>query len=74
MSKYTTLVFKTDTPEQRSQVNEISKLEICRACSMDHEIVRLELIEKALDENDIELAKSYFGMVDVDKLRRVLEE
>ena len=73
MSKYTTLVFKTDTPGQRSRVNEISKIEICRAWSMDHEIVRLELIEKALDEDDIELAKSYFGMVDVDKLRHVLE-
>jgi len=34
---------------------------------MDHEILRLELIEQALDENDIEKAKSYLGEVDVRK-------
>ena len=67
MSKYTTLVFKIDTPESLQAVREASKGEHCRAWSMDHEILRLELIEQALDENDIEKAKSYFGEVDVTR-------
>ena len=29
--------------------------------------LKLDLIEKALEENDIEKAKSYFGEVDVTK-------
>ena len=69
MSEYTTLVFKTGTPGERSKVRELAKLDNCRAWSMDHELIRLGLIEKALDENNIDLAKSYFGMIDIDKLR-----
>ncbi len=67
MSKYTTLVFKSDTPESLEIVRNASLSEHCRAWSMDHEILRLDLIEKALEENDIEKAKSYFGEVDVTK-------
>lgn len=67
MSKYTTLVFKSDTPEGLQATREASQSDHCRAWSMDHEILRLELIEQALDENDIEKAKSYIGEVDVEK-------
>ena len=67
MSKYTTLVFKSDTPESIQAVRESSKSEHCRAWSKDDEILRLELIEQALDENDIEKAKSYLSAVDVTK-------
>ena len=72
MSEYTTLVFKTVTPGERSRVRKLSQLNNCRAWSMDHELIRLELIENALDENNIELAKSYFGIIDVYKLRERL--
>lgn len=65
MSKYTTLVFQSDTPDSLEQVREMSGREICRAWSMDHEILRLELIEQALDKNDIELAQSYISEPDV---------
>jgi hypothetical protein len=67
MSKYTTLVFKSDTPESLEATRHATLNEHCRAWSKDHEILRLELIEQALDENDIERAKSYFGEVDVTK-------
>lgn len=67
MSKYTTLVFKSDTPESLQATREASQSEHCRAWSMDHEILRLELIEQALDENDIDKARSYIGEVDVTK-------
>ena len=72
MSEYTTLVFKTGTSGERYRVRKLSRLDDCRAWSMDHELIRLELIEKALDENNIELAKSYFGIMDVYKLRERL--
>jgi len=67
MSKYTTLVFKSDTPEGLHAVRDASQSEHCRAWSLDHEILRLELIEQALDENDIDKARSYIGEVDVAK-------
>ena len=66
-SKYTTLVFRSDTEESLEFVRGAANNDHCRAWSMDHEIVRLELIEQALDENDIDLAKSYIGEVDVVK-------
>jgi hypothetical protein len=68
MSKYTTLVFRSDTPESLAEVREMSQREICRAWSMDHELHRLDLIEKALEKDDIEKAKSYFGGIDAWKL------
>jgi hypothetical protein len=67
MAKYTTLVFKSDTPEALMATKEASQSEHCRAWSMDHEILRLELIEQALDENDIDKARSYIGEVDVTR-------
>ena len=65
MSKYTTLVFKSDSPEALKATREAAQSEHCRAWSMDHEILRLDLIEQALDENDIDKARSYIGEVDV---------
>lgn len=65
MSEYTTLVFRTDTPKGLEAAREAADSVYCRAWSMDHELLRLELIEQALDENDIDQAKSYIGEVDV---------
>ena len=68
-SKYTTLVFESDTAEKLAEIRKYSASEICRAWSMDHEILRLELIQKALEENNTELAISYYGEVDVAKFK-----
>lgn len=62
--KYTTLVFESDTAEKIKKVREFAKHPFCRAWSLDHEITRLELIEEALDDGDIELAKEYIRLVD----------
>ena len=61
MTEFTTLVFKSDTKEEIDTVRDMSRLDICRAWSMDHEILRLELIEQALDNNDISQAKNTFA-------------
>jgi len=65
MAKYTTLVFRNNNDEGLKRVREMAEDELCMAWSMSHELVRLELIEQALDENDIEKAKSYIGETDV---------
>ncbi len=67
MGKYITLVFEIDTAEKLRAIREVAMRETCRAWSMDHEILRLELIEQALDADDIEKAKSHFYEVDVSK-------
>ena len=74
MNKYTTLVFKSDTKESLQFIRELSQNDYCRAWSMDHEILRLELIESALDDNDIEKAKGYIGDVDIARHIAQLEE
>jgi len=72
MSKFTTLVFKSDTPESLHEVRKMAKIEICRAWSMDHEILRLELIENALDKGDIKQAQEYISAPDVTIFRKRL--
>ena len=61
MDEFTTLVFKSDTEDSIAAVGAMAQLDICRAWSMDHEILRLELIDQALDNNDIDRAKKYIS-------------
>ena len=73
VTKYTTLVFRKETPADAKVIGELSQHILCRAWSLDHEILRLELIEKALEENDIEKAKTYFGEIDVTRFLHELD-
>ena len=73
-SKYTTLVFKTDTPDSLDIVRGFAMNDLCMAWSLDHEIMRLELIEKALEAGDIKKALSYIGHVDVTEFLHELTE
>jgi hypothetical protein len=74
VSKYTTLVFDTSTKEGMELARKAALSEHCRAWSMDHEIIRNDLIEKALEENDLKKAYSYIGEVDVHKKVGELEQ
>ena len=67
MSKYTTLVFKSDTFARADFVKKLANEADCRAWSTDHEILRLELIEQALSKNDVELAQTYISALDITK-------
>lgn len=69
MSKYTTLVFQSDTPEKLQAVRKMAQSDDCRAWSMDHEILRLGLIEQALDQGDIKQAQDYIHESDVSVFR-----
>lgn len=65
MSKFTTLVFRADTSEQVNVIHLASNSEHCIAWSIDHEILRLELIDKALDDGNIDRAKFYIKQLNI---------
>lgn len=73
-SKYTTLVFKTDTPEEKEAVREMAKNDQCRAWMLDHALLKLDLIEKAIEEKDFSKVEKYFSAIDVSKYRHELDE
>lgn len=73
-SKYTTLVFKTDTPEEKEAVREMAQNEQCRAWMLDHALLKLDLIEKAIEEKDLSKVEKYFSAIDVSKYIDELNE
>ena len=73
MSTYTTLVFKTEAAEKRQAVRKMAADEQCRAWSMDHELLRLDLIQKAVKQKDFSKAQEYFAAGDIEKYRADLD-
>jgi len=73
-AKYTTLVFKTETPEQKQTVRDMSQIDNCTAWMLDHALVKLDLIEKAIEEKDFEKVEKYFHAVDVTEYIHELED
>ena len=59
MSKFITLVFKADTEEELEKAREFSGDDGCRAWSMDHEMLRVDLLRQAIESNDIKMAETY---------------
>ena len=56
--KYLTLVFELNTKEEYDEARALAMKENCRAWSLDHELLRLSMIEDALEQNNISRAKS----------------
>lgn len=73
-SKYTTLVFKTETVEEKELVRSLSQAESCKAWMLDHALLKLDLIEKAIDENDLDRAGKYFDSLDVTQYQHELDQ
>jgi len=73
MKKYITLIYEYSNDSELSKIRAYSQSESCRAWSMDHEILRLDLIENALDKGNIELAQEYISSADIQKYRHGLE-
>lgn len=74
MSKYTTLVFRTETSDELEAVRVMAQNENCRAWMIDHALLKLDLIEKAIEEKDFDKVAKYFGAVDVSIYRHELED
>jgi hypothetical protein len=59
MEKYVTLVFKTETQDQIKAAREMAEKNQCIAWSLDHEILRGDLMRKAIDDGDLKKAEEY---------------
>jgi hypothetical protein len=67
-SKYITLVFECDTDEKLRDVREAAEKENCRAWSMDHEMIRVDLLRQAINDGDMEKAVEYLDVDGADSL------
>ncbi len=67
MEKYITLVFKADTLDPLAVI-EMLKHGACEDYAVGHAILRLKLLQQALEADNIEKAKSHFDEVDVNQL------
>lgn len=67
MSQFLTVVFKVDTEESKKKAQAACLSRFCTAWSTEDEMLRMELIEQALDHNDIEQARVYLREPQVDK-------
>lgn len=66
-----TLVFEYETNEELETIRELVSAKQCRAWSMDHELVRIDLMRQAIEDGDTEKAKEY---IQVDGVTSLLPE
>jgi FAD synthase len=71
MKQYVTLVFEYETADQLATIRELAGAKQCRAWSMDHEMVRVDLIRQAVEDGDIDKATEY---VQADGIMALLPE
>lgn len=71
MKTYTTIVFEHETDEELAEVRAIAHKSICRAWSMEHELIRLELVQQAIEDKDLEKAAEY---IEADNISNLLHE
>ena len=69
MKKYVTLVFEYETDEELQTVRDASAKENCRAWSMDHEMLRVDLMRQAIEDNDLGNAARYCELDGIIALR-----
>lgn len=69
MKKFITLVLRYETEEEFQKIRKISMGESCRAWSMDHELLRVDLLRQAIDDGDLRKADEYLGFDGVFELR-----
>lgn len=65
MKKYITLVFEYENDKELAAIREVCKADNCRAWSMDHEMMRTDLIRQAIEDKDLDKAQEY---LDADSL------
>lgn len=59
MKKYVTLVFAYETNSDLAVIRELAGTKQCRAWSMDHELVRHDLVWQAVEDGDNDKAMKY---------------
>ncbi len=71
MKKYITLVFEYESDSDLNVIRELASAKQCRAWSMDHEMVRLDLLRQAVEDGDTDKAMEY---VQADGVMSLLPE
>ena len=59
MKKHVTLVFEYETDEELEIIRQLASAKQCRAWSMDHELVRIDLMRQAVEDRDVDKAMEY---------------
>jgi hypothetical protein len=59
MKKHITLVFEYESDSELQVIREAAKQDSCRAWSMDHDLLRIDLICHALEREDYSKAEFY---------------
>ena len=62
--KYITLVFEYDD-DNFNGIREMAGDERCRAWSLEHELLRLDLVQNAVERKDFDKAEEYFNAIDI---------
>ena len=68
MKKYITLVFEYETDAELQEIREVATKYNCRAWSMDHEMLRVDLIRQAVEDRDTDKAMEYIQADGISKL------
>lgn len=68
MKKYVTLVFEYETDSDLAVIRELAGAKQCCAWSMDHELVRGDLVRQAVEDGDTAKAKEYLAVDGVVRL------
>jgi hypothetical protein len=74
MEKYVTLVFKTETQDEIKAAREMAEKKQCVAWSLDHEILRGDLMRKAIEDGDLKKADEYGYTADASQYLGDLKE
>lgn len=72
MTRYITLVFECESNQHLDDVRSLAGAKQCRAWSLDHELLRLDLIRQAIGDRDFDKAGEYLEMDDVTTKRHEL--
>lgn len=71
--QYITLVFKTETKEEAEIVRGMALNELCQSWMRGNTWLKHELIEKAIEQNDLDKVEKYLYSTDVEQYRHELE-
>ena len=74
MKKYITLVFEYETDKKLDDIRNAAHSPNCRVWSMDHEMLRADLMRQAIEDGDLIGAERYASYDGVSELRSELRD
>lgn len=74
MKKYITLVFEYETDDELQKIRSAAMSDNCCAWSMDHEMLRGDLVCQAIEDKNLSAATRYIDFDGVAALRNELRD